>query len=267
VAVGECGLDSTYYDAGSPKDLQVMVFKEHLEMAKKVNLPLVVHLRGEEDVAEEAHAIMKDTLGEAGKSIGIHMHCFNFSLKVAEMFLQDFPGMKFGLVPHFFKAEVATGLDLTNLLTETDAPYFVPGHLRSKYPLGLPGFAYHAAAQVALIRDIPVAWVLKANKQNVKELYAIDVDNPAALDAPKHSSNKEDSVTPKYNQTRKNGYKALPVASCEGPLKLERDRNKKMDEDRKKAYEEAVKKLPKPKRELLADSFKRVRATKLPSRN
>ena len=106
VAVGECGLDSTYYDVGSPKDLQVMVFKEHLEMAKKVNLPLVVHLRGEEDVAEEAHAIMKDTLGEASKSIGIHMHCFNFSLKVAEMFLQDFPGMKFGLVPHFFKAEV-----------------------------------------------------------------------------------------------------------------------------------------------------------------
>ena len=158
-------------------------------------------------------------------------------------------------------------MDLSNLLTETDAPYFVPGHLRSKYPLGLPGFAYHAAAQVALIRDIPVAWVLKANKQNVKELYAIDVDN-LALDASKLSSNKEDSVTPKYNQTRKNGYEA-PVASCEGPLKLERqrDRNKSMDgDDREKAYEEAVKKLPKPRREFLADSFKRVKA-KLPSRN
>ena len=161
-------------------------------------------------------------------------------------------------------------MDLSNLLTETDAPYFVPGHLRSKYPLGLPGFAYHAAAQVALIREIPVAWVLKANKQNVKELYAIDVDNPALDegDASKHSSIKEDSVTPKYNQTRKNAYEA-PVASCEGPLQLERqrDRNKSMDgDDREKAYEEAVKKLPKPKREMLADSFKRVRA-KLPSRN
>ena len=153
----------------------------------------------------------------------------------------------------------------------------MPGHLRSKYPLGLPGFAYHAAAQVALIRDIPVAWVLKANKQNVKELYAIDVDNVLDVqDASKLSSNKEeeDSVTPKYNQTRKNGYEA-PVASCEGPpLKLEPrqrgDRNKSMDgdgDDREKAYEEAMKKLPKPpRREFLADSFKRVKA-KLPSRN
>ena len=58
---------------------------------------------------------------------------------------------------------------------------------RSQYPLGLPGFAYHAAAQVALIRGVRVADVLEANKDNVLELYGIDLDggsDPAAESSP-----------------------------------------------------------------------------------
>ena len=61
-------------------------------MAKKLQMPLVVHLRGEEEaVVDEATQIMKEELGVQAKTIGIHMHCFTYSLRVAEEFLKDFP--------------------------------------------------------------------------------------------------------------------------------------------------------------------------------
>ena len=43
--------------------------------------------------------------------------------------MKHFPGMKFGLVPHFFDYDVAKKLPLNKFVTETDAPYFIPSQV------------------------------------------------------------------------------------------------------------------------------------------
>ena len=60
VALGEIGLDSTYYGTRATQYVQRRVFREQLEMALEARKPLVIHLRG--SVVEDALDVMKDTL-------------------------------------------------------------------------------------------------------------------------------------------------------------------------------------------------------------
>jgi TatD DNase family protein len=183
VALGEIGLDSTYYGKQATKDMQIKAFKRQLQLAVRVKLPVVIHLRG--NVVKDAHEIMRNILNQSPKNsmdIGIHMHCFTYSLLVAQKFIDDFPGMKFGIVPDNFQKEVGKRLPLNKILIETDAPYFIPQQLKSKrnkkgnkkFPMGVPGFAYHSAAQIAAAKKISPALVLEANQNNVLELYDIN---------------------------------------------------------------------------------------------
>ena len=61
--MGECGLDETYYERGAPKEDQVRIFRDHIQLAKTRQLPLVVHVRGKEaQVLKEASSIIKEEL-------------------------------------------------------------------------------------------------------------------------------------------------------------------------------------------------------------
>ena len=56
-------MDETYYQRGAPKEDQVRVFREHIQLAKRRKLPLVVHVRGNEaQVLKEASTIIKEEL-------------------------------------------------------------------------------------------------------------------------------------------------------------------------------------------------------------
>lgn len=121
VAVGEIGVDATFYEKVSQKE-QVRVFELQIKVAKKMQLPICIHLRG--DVVQEAECILE----ESGLPLtwNIHMHCFTYSLAVMERWRDKWPNMKFRLVPNYFDVEVGRCIDLDNLLLETDAPYFLP---------------------------------------------------------------------------------------------------------------------------------------------
>lgn len=167
VAIGEIGLDF-YYD-NSPRDLQRKWFKEQLELAKELNLSVVIHSR---DASQETF----DTIKEAqdGRLRGV-MHCFSGSLEMAKEY------MKLGFYisiagPVTFKnarvvREVAEAVPLDKLLIETDCPYLTPEPYRGKR--NEPMFVRYVAERIAKIKNISVEEVAEHTSRNTKELFGI----------------------------------------------------------------------------------------------
>ncbi len=134
IAVGECGLD--YYrlpEDESEKEIekkeQQEIFRAHIELAKSVKKPLIVHVR---DASSDSRRVLRESgAGEVG---GV-LHCFNASehlLDLAEL------GFYFGIggVLTFKNAkslvDILPKIPLDRLVVETDAPYLTPHPFRGK---------------------------------------------------------------------------------------------------------------------------------------
>jgi len=183
VALGEIGLDETYYSRsqGASLETQKKVFKRQLQIAKTMNKAVCIHLRAAEENGK-VWKLAKQILIESclPKDWKIHMHCFNNTLENALEWLKEFPNMKFGLISNSFQKDVGLKLDLTHILLETDAPYFASSYTsccsgsKKKTPkYSIPGYVLHVAVQIAKIRDIPVDRVLSANRRNIESIYGI----------------------------------------------------------------------------------------------
>jgi TatD DNase family protein len=125
VAIGEIGLD--YYRDLSPREVQRKVFGEQLELAKSVDLPVVVHIR---EAMSDSLAILRDS----GIKRGV-LHAFPGNVAEAgtgiEMgFFISFAGPI--TYPKSSRPEVAASLPLTRILAETDSPYLTPQAFRGK---------------------------------------------------------------------------------------------------------------------------------------
>ena len=163
VAIGEIGLD--YYWTKENKDKQILFFKKQLELAKKYDLPVIVHAR---DSVQDVYDIIK----ESGLNKG-SMHCYSGSLEMAKEFIKL--GFKIGIDgPITFKnnkkgLEVVKNIDLKDILLETDSPYLSPEPNRGKQnsPLNL----VYIAEKIAEIKEINVEEVINTTTNNAKELY------------------------------------------------------------------------------------------------
>ena len=127
IAVGEIGLDY-YWDENPPREVQKEVFRKHMELAKELNLPVVIHDR---DAHEDTLKIMK----EYPEVIGT-VHCFSGSVEFAKECLKL--GYYIGItgVITFKNAKklvkVVKEVPLDRLLVETDCPYMSPEPNRGK---------------------------------------------------------------------------------------------------------------------------------------
>ncbi len=165
VAIGEIGLD--YYWTKDNKDKQIEFFKAQLELAKKYNLPVIIHAR---DSVQDVYDILK----ESGVNKG-SMHCYSGSFEMAKEFIKL--GFKIGVDgPITFKnnkkgVEVVKNIDLKDILIETDSPYLSPEPNRGKQnsPLNL----IYIAKKIAEIKNISVEEVINTTTNNAKELYKI----------------------------------------------------------------------------------------------
>lgn len=122
VAIGEIGLD--YYWDTSPKDVQHIVFREQIRLARKLNKPIVIHNR---DAHEDIVRILRE---EKANEVGGIMHCFSGSWETAKQCLDLGFHISFGGPVTFKNArvpkEVLERVPLDRLLLETDAPYLSP---------------------------------------------------------------------------------------------------------------------------------------------
>ncbi|HTZ45485.1 MAG TPA: TatD family hydrolase [Jatrophihabitans sp.] len=133
VAVGETGLDY-YWDRTTPAEQQEH-FRRHIELAKRVGKPLMIHDR-------EAHADVLRILAEEGApDAGVIFHSFSGDAEMATLCVQrgyvlSFSGvLTFRNAPGLRAAAALTPLD--QLLVETDAPFLTPhpyrGHPNAPY--------------------------------------------------------------------------------------------------------------------------------------
>ena len=127
VAIGEIGLDY-YWDENPPKDLQKEVFRKQMALAKKLNLPVVIHDR-------DAHSDTLEIIKEFPEVTGV-VHCFSGSVEFAKECIKLGYYIGFTGVVTFKNAkkivEVAKEIPLDRMLVETDCPYMAPEPNRGK---------------------------------------------------------------------------------------------------------------------------------------
>ncbi len=125
IAIGECGLD--YYRVEeNTKDVQIQAFIEHIELANKLQKPLMLHIRNAYDDA-------LDVLKAHTKVVG-DVHFFAGDWETAKKFLDIGFTLSFTGVVTFTHDydEVVKNTPLEMLLSETDAPYITPVPHRGK---------------------------------------------------------------------------------------------------------------------------------------
>jgi TatD DNase family protein len=126
VAVGECGLD--YHYMHSPRDVQRAVFAEHVAWARGRDLPVVIHVRGDDGEAWEE--LLDIWLAEGRGDVEGVLHCYTGTLDFAHRALDARLDVSFSGIVTFKTAnelrDVAAGLPLERILVETDCPLLAP---------------------------------------------------------------------------------------------------------------------------------------------
>jgi TatD DNase family protein len=166
VAIGEIGLDYHYPD--HQKDRQEDCFREMLRLAKRLDLPVVIHTR---DAWADTFRILEE---EQSSNLRGMMHCFSGSIDEARRSLKM--GFKISIpgVVTFKKSnlpDVVSQLALGDLLTETDCPFLAPAPHRGKR--NEPSFVIEVAKKIALIKNVSLAQVAQAVYLNLAELMQI----------------------------------------------------------------------------------------------
>jgi TatD DNase family protein len=128
VAIGETGLD--YHYDFSPRDAQLLGFARQIALAKRLDLPLVLHIR-------DAHADAWQVLAEhpPRENPGV-VHCFTGTPAEAERWLELGWHISFSGIATFKTAvalrEAAALVPRDRIMLETDAPYLAPEPLRGR---------------------------------------------------------------------------------------------------------------------------------------
>ncbi len=167
VGIGETGLD--YHWDKSPKDIQQKVFREQIQLAKKVNLPIIIHNR---DATADVVRILKEE--DAGKVGGI-MHCYGGSVETAKECIDMNFMISLGGPVTFKNArmpkEVAAEIPLDKLLIETDAPFLAPHPYRGKR--NEPSYVTLVAEEIARLKELSIEEVAKATTENALKIFNI----------------------------------------------------------------------------------------------
>lgn len=165
VALGEMGLD--YHWDKSPKDVQKEVFKAQINLAKKVNLPIIIHNR---KASEDVKEIL---IAENAEEVGGIMHSYSGSIED----IQTYADMNFyfslaGIVT--FKnapeiREIAKEIPLNRLLIETDSPFLTPHPYRGKR--NEPAYVRLVAEEIARLKEISLEELAEITTENAKAVF------------------------------------------------------------------------------------------------
>ena len=164
-AIGEIGLDYHYEDI--PREIQLKAFRMQMELARELNLPVIVHER-------EAHEDGMNVVRDFSDVTGV-FHCYSGSAEMARQLVDKGWYIGFTGVLTFKNArkaiEVAASIPMDRIVIETDCPYMAPDPFRGKR--NDPGKIYRMAEKLAEIRGLTVEEVQRITTENGKRLYRI----------------------------------------------------------------------------------------------
>jgi TatD DNase family protein len=165
VAIGETGFD--LYRTPESEDAQKDLFLAHIDLARELKLPLIIHDRA-------AHVQTMAVLNDRGAwSLGGVFHCFSGDAALAREvvrkgFLVSIPGVVTFRNSTQLK-EVVQTIPLECLLVETDAPYLTPEPFRGKR--NEPLFTAQTVEEIARIKGVEPDEVARQTTVNFCRLF------------------------------------------------------------------------------------------------
>lgn len=177
VAIGECGLD--YFreseQTSTAKESQRALFQSQIELAARLDLPLMLHIRPEMGTMN-AYTDALDML-EAYKELWPLMrgtaHFFAGTKEIADRFLTlgfhiSFSGV-ITFVPEY--EELVAHVPLERMLSETDAPFAAPAPYRGRR--NEPSFVVEVVKKIAEIKNLELAVVQERLFDNAQKLFSL----------------------------------------------------------------------------------------------
>ena len=165
VAIGETGLD--YFRSSGDMTWQHDRFRNHIQAAKTVNKPLIIHTR---DAAEDTMRILEE---EGAEQCGGVMHCFVENWDIAKRALDLGFYISLSGIVTFKNAkdlqDVAKQLPLDRILVETDSPYLAPVPFRGKS--NEPAYVLHVARFLAELRGDNYEQIAEQTTNNFFSLF------------------------------------------------------------------------------------------------
>ena len=162
-AIGEIGLD--YYWDNEPREVQKKWFIRQLELARELDLPVLIHSR---EAAADTMEIMK----EHAKGLSGVIHCYSYSKEMAQEYIKMGFYIGVGGVVTFKNAkklkEVVEYAPLEQLVLETDSPYLSPEPNRGKRNDSRN--LIFVAREIAQIKGITEEEVIAVTEENAEKL-------------------------------------------------------------------------------------------------
>ena len=163
-ALGEIGLD--YHYDNTDKVVQAEVFSQQLQLAQRLDLPVIIHSR---DACEDTMTILKQH-----KPRGV-VHCFSGSAETAAEVVKLGMYVGFTGVLTFKNAKKAlaacAAVPLDRLLLETDCPYMAPVPHRGKRCDS--SMLHFTAAKMAEIKGVSTEEMIEIAADNARRLFGI----------------------------------------------------------------------------------------------
>jgi TatD DNase family protein len=165
VAIGETGLD--YYRNLSSQEHQIQAFSKQIELAKSLNLPLVVHSR---QANQQTLQILKAAL-----PLRAVVHCFSGDQSFLNECLDCGFFISFTCNITYKKAqdlrEMVSLTPLNKLMLETDAPYLSPEGFRGKR--NTPEQIKLLAQEISRIKEVSFQEIADKTTQNAKGFFGL----------------------------------------------------------------------------------------------
>jgi TatD DNase family protein len=167
VAIGEIGLD--YYYDFSPKEMQLKAFEEQINLALKLELPVIIHNR---EADEDLRRIIRKY---RGSGLRAQFHCFAGSIADARELIEMHHFISFTGNITFKKADtlikILRSIQIDNLLLETDSPFMTPVPFRGQR--NEPAYIKLVAEKIAEVQNLTVNDIANATSLNAFKLFGI----------------------------------------------------------------------------------------------
>ena len=167
IGIGETGLD--YYYEHSPRKAQQQLFRRHIAVGRKLDLPVIVHSR---DADADTVGILRECYEEG--PFRFLIHCFSSTAQLAEESVKMGGYISASGIITFKKSQALrdsfAGVPLDRLLVETDSPYLAPEPHRGR-PCE-PAYTAFTANKLAEVKGVSPKEIARVTTENFFRLFS-----------------------------------------------------------------------------------------------
>jgi len=162
-AIGEIGLD--YYHMDFPKEKQIALFEQQLDLATSLHLPVIIHNRHSDDDMASVLARYPD--------VPKLMHCYSSDIDFARKIDTEHTLFSFaGQITYSKKGKVIRTikeLPIEKIVIETDCPYLTPKAYKGQE--NQPAYIIESARKIAEVKDLSVEKVIDVTSSNAMRFF------------------------------------------------------------------------------------------------